>query len=619
MKQLFLILAVFLPFCSFAQFDESFSGGDLSSHPLWKGNLNLYKVNTDAQLQLNDIDFRGAGKASVYTTVPFAAEMQWEFDVMLNFNSSDANHMRVYLYTATDKASSVFSDYYVQVGSANDDVTLRKITGTDPKPKILIVGTKKRLDKDHVSLRVKLTLTNTGTWTLYTRLSGEPSFIPEGSTEDQLNGVKNEGLFKINCHYTKTRGSHFRIDNIHIRNEINTEPDIPVVEPSVTPVVDVESTTVLVLTFDKPVTIDPAVISVSDIGEADEYYISEDGYIVKLVFAEAMELLKSYTLSWTDLFDLEGNHLKDGSVVFICSVGSTTDPDEPETPDNPSPVTAAEIIFNEILFDPLTGGSEYIELYNRSSEPLNVSGLYIALRKQDGTLSTPYPLHAVTTEMEPETCFALTKSITGVTSFYTVASSALIYEQKLPVLANAGATIVLVNSKSGEVIDELTYSPGWHTSSQKNTKGIALERIDPEAATQTKANWTSASSETGNGTPGYANSRHVTSPGEGEGESGTESPEEGVDTPVRDGDSYSISYRLNKEGYGCKAVLFDAMGRMLARLPVDKSLPAEGKITWNVRNLNGASLATGIYIFYAEFFHPEGDLKRYKKAFPVRW
>lgn len=619
MKQFFLILALLLPFCLFGQFDESFSGGDLSSYPVWKGNLNLYKVNANGQLQLNDAAFLGAGQASVYTTIPFTPEMQWELDVMLGFNPSNANHMRVYLYSAADLASASFSDYYLQIGSNNDDVTLRKTAGAEPASTVLIQGIRKRLDKDQVSLRIRLTLTSAGRWTLYTRLSGEPAFVTEGSCQSNLNGLKEEGYFKINCCYSKTRGTHFRVDNIHIRSEINSDPDTPVEEPVVTPQVDVESTTTLLLTFDKPVAIDEAVIGITDLGEADEYYISDDGYIVKLVFAQAMQLLKSYTLTWTDLFDLEGNRFKNGAVIFTCSPGDTTDPEEPETPDTPSPVKPAQLIFNEILFDPFTGGSEYIELYNRSSEPLDVSGLFIALRKQDGTLSTHYPLYAVTTHVEPETCFALTKSISGVTSFYTVTASALIYEQKLPVLANAGATIVLVNTLSGEVIDELTYTPKWHASSLKSTKGVALERLDTEADTQDEANWTSASSQAGSGTPGYANSQHSTPPEEGEDGTDPELPEEGVDTPVRDGDSYTISYRLNKPGYNCKAVIFDAMGRMLARVPVNGPLATEGKITWNTRSLNSGSLATGIYIFYAEFFHPDGNLKRYKKAFPVRW
>ena len=45
-------------------------------------------------------------------------------------------------------------------------------------------------------------------------------------------------------------------------------------------------------------------------------------------------------------------------------------------------------------------------------------------------------------------------------------------------------------------------------NSVKNKKGVALERIDPDAATQDAANWTSASETVGYGTPGYQNSQY---------------------------------------------------------------------------------------------------------------
>ena len=55
------------------------------------------------------------------------------------------------------------------------------------------------------------------------------------------------------------------------------------------------------------------------------------------------------------------------------------------------PIQPGEIIINELLPDPYVGGSEYIELYNRSEHSLSLSALSVAIRKSDGTLSTRYP------------------------------------------------------------------------------------------------------------------------------------------------------------------------------------------------------------------------------------
>jgi len=44
-------------------------------------------------------------------------------------------------------------------------------------------------------------------------------------------------------------------------------------------------------------------------------------------------------------------------------------------------IEPGEIVVNEILFDPFVGGSEFIELYNRSGRILPVNSLTFAIRK----------------------------------------------------------------------------------------------------------------------------------------------------------------------------------------------------------------------------------------------
>ena len=204
-----------------------------------------------------------------------------------------------------------------------------------------------------------------------------------------------------------------------------------------------------------------------------------------------------------------------------------------------------------MLLDPYVGGSEYIELYNRSEHSLSLSALSVAIRKSDGTLSTRYPLTSVLHNLEAKSYLLLTKNLEGVTSFYDIADpSALCGLAKLPILANTSSTLVLFRTADEIIIDEVAYSSKWHAHSVKNKKGVALERIDPDAATQDAANWTSASETVGYGTPGYQNSQY------------------------KDASS-------------------------------------------GVAN-NGSPLQTGVYIFYAEIYHPEGTVKRFKKAFLIR-
>lgn len=298
------------------------------------------------------------------------------------------------------------------------------------------------------------------------------------------------------------------------------------------------------------------------------------------------------------------------------------DPDEPDTPDDPSlpdiTVEPGEFVFNELLPNPFAGGSEYIELYNRSDRALPVSGLSVAVRKADGTLNTRYPLSSVTATIEADGYVLLTKNLEGVTDFYTIQSPPSLFEvPKLPILANTSSTLVLFRTKDGAVIDEVSYTSKWHASSIKDQKGVSLERIDPDAETQSPSNWTSASATVGYGTPGYPNSQSdISLPDD------PDTPDEptGIKTPQWDESAghYTISYYLDQPGYNCRAFVFNIAGQRVAQIANHELLGLTGKLTWDGYALSGKQLQTGVYIFYAELYHTSGTVKRYKQVFLVR-
>lgn len=295
-------------------------------------------------------------------------------------------------------------------------------------------------------------------------------------------------------------------------------------------------------------------------------------------------------------------------------------PTEPEIPDDPSvsptiKVEPKEFIFNELLPNPFAGGSEYFELYNRSDRSLPLSGLSVAVRKTDGTLSTRYPLSSINTLIEPDGYAVLTKSIEGVADFYMVTSPASLFEiSKLPILANTSSTLVLFRTEDGTIIDEVSYSSKWHASSIKDQKGVALERIDPEAETQSPSNWTSASATAGYGTPGYRNSQSdISFPNEPDKPTGIEAPEW-----VPGSKHYKITYYLDQPGYSCRAFVFNTIGQRVAEIANHELLGLSGELTWDGASLAGSHLRTGVYIFYAELYHTSGTVKRYKQVFLVR-
>ena len=292
-----------------------------------------------------------------------------------------------------------------------------------------------------------------------------------------------------------------------------------------------------------------------------------------------------------------------------------TIPDTPETPDNNetpievSSVQPGEIILNELLPAPFAEGSEYIELYNRSQQTLSLTGLALATRKADGSISTLYPLSAITTPLEPGGYALLSKLLSGVEAFYLISAPQALHEVKLPVLANNGATVVLLRLTDLTVIDEVSYSPKWHDSAIKDPKGVALERLDPDKPTQDATNWHSAAESAGYGTPGYRNSQQLL----------PSSTLNGFERPYwSDSErSYLLRYQLADAGYRCRIWVFDTMGRRIAEIANLSTLATEGTLRWDGIGYDGSRPKPGIYIFYAELFLPNGTTHTQREVFLI--
>ncbi|MDR2121112.1 MAG: lamin tail domain-containing protein [Tannerella sp.] len=284
-------------------------------------------------------------------------------------------------------------------------------------------------------------------------------------------------------------------------------------------------------------------------------------------------------------------------------------PVKPELPEQYRPVSEKEIIFNEILPEPFEGGSEYIELYNRSEHALFVFNLAVATRKSDGSLNTRYPLSSITDPILPEDFIVLTTNKEGVISFYIASVAETIYEVKLPILNNVGSTLVLLSINDETIIDEIGYSSKWHDMAIKNTKGVALERVNPDAATQDATNWTSAVSSAGYGTPGYRNSQFTR-----KGKTlSLSSPEYMSGT-----NEYRITYQTDQTGYRLHIQVFTVDGVRVAEITNNQLIGTDGEIYWNGCGSNGNRLRTDLYILYAELYHPKGQKKTFKKVFLVR-
>ena len=274
-------------------------------------------------------------------------------------------------------------------------------------------------------------------------------------------------------------------------------------------------------------------------------------------------------------------------------------------------IKPGDIIINEILFNPVPDGNDYVELLNISEKQMPLKNLYLASRNNDLHLTQIYPVTEKNQWFEPGNYLALTKDTNGVFPFFFIECKACFQQmEKFPSFNNDEDYVVLLNEKM-EIIDELFYSEEMHHELLADEEGVSLERISLEAITSNPENWASASGLAGYGTPGYKNSQ-------AESKEVSSTPrvtfEPEAFSPNLDGynDEYKIHYQLNKPGYLANILIFDAAGRFVMQLAKNEIMATNGTIYWNGKNETGQKLPIGVYVVMVEIFNTEGVVYKYK-------
>jgi hypothetical protein len=271
---------------------------------------------------------------------------------------------------------------------------------------------------------------------------------------------------------------------------------------------------------------------------------------------------------------------------------------------------ASDIIINEILFNPTSDGTDYVEIYNRSNKIINLKALLIANRSSVGVIANMRALTSSDRAMFPGEYFVLSEDEAIVKRQFTAKNlSAFINISSMPSYSDDKGNVVLTDN-GGLVIDELAYDAKWHFALINNSEGVALERIDPNAATQNKDNWYSAAKDAGHGTPTYQNSQfRLDLQVQGD---ITTMPE--VFSPDNDGndDFLTITYRFPETGYVMNITVYDAAGRPVKALQRNAICSQQGNFRWDGLNDKLQQLPLGPYVIFTEIFNLQGKVKRFK-------
>jgi hypothetical protein len=277
-----------------------------------------------------------------------------------------------------------------------------------------------------------------------------------------------------------------------------------------------------------------------------------------------------------------------------------------------STARARDVVINEILFNPPTGGYDYVELYNRSNRNIDVGTLLLANRDGNNRIASITAISAFPYPLLPGEYLALTTGESWIRNKYLLPDQARIMElPSLPSYPDDQGEVLLLNQQA-LLVDELDYLDKWHFELIRDREGVSLERLTANAPTQEAANWHSASTSSGYGTPGYRNSQDRREALTG----GAISLNTKLITPDMDGrdDFLLISYQFPAPGTVASVTVFDDRGRTVRTVARSSLCGTSGFFRWDGLGVNGQALTTGVYIVLTEYFDTNGKTNRVKQT-----
>ncbi len=575
-----VFFVLLMTFQSIGQFVDDFSDGDISSNPVWTGQTERFVVES-GELRLDAPQMTGESYLS--TLSAGLNNGVWEFYVRMDFGTSGSNYSRVYLMSSSEDLTGQLNGYFVLIGETEDEISLYRQDGLDEE--VLIDGVDKSIETDPVEVRVRVTRDAAGNWELLQDLTGGSSFTSVGTALDETYRVTD--YFGVRCTYTSTRHDLFFFDDFNVTGTpiLDTEP------PEIL-AVDVVNETSVQVRFSED--LNPS--SVTSSGFLIDQGISVLGALVN---DNVIELTTStltngrlYTLSVSNIEDEAGNKMPDNSQIqFRLLIFS-----EPEE---------NELLLSEILFNPKSGGVDFVELYNNSEDKyFNLKDWKFA-RVSNGELEQIETISNTDLSIDPGQYLAFSEDSEALAFDYPSGESENLREvEDLPSYNDEEGTVVLLNP-SMDTIQFFSYHEDMHFDLLEDEEGVSLERISFSSDENDPNSWRSASSVVGFATPGKKNSQFL----ESVNTVGKLTIEPKVFVPGDHGsgrDFTTVNYNLNSTGFFANVKIYDQQGRPVRELANGASLGTSGFFRWDGISDNGGLVRMGYHIVVFELFDSSG-------------
>jgi len=275
-----------------------------------------------------------------------------------------------------------------------------------------------------------------------------------------------------------------------------------------------------------------------------------------------------------------------------------------------------DIVFNEILFDPEPGGSDFIEVVNVSNTIINAKDLVMSNRNTDGTPNSTTHAYPKNFNLFPLAHYVLTVDTGYILMRWDESiSNHLLSMKSLPSMPDDDGNLLLLNS-SGNIIDEVNYEKYMHYPLLRDKEGVALEKINYRINSSQRDNWHSAAASAGYATPTNINSQYLQ---QNEISKWIDIKPDVIQADNNgNNDFLQINYKFETPGTLLSVYLFNQQGNKICTIVNNLLCGTSGTYNWNGLDNQNNFVSTGIYIAIADAFHLNGQKKRFKKVIAVK-
>ncbi|MBD3369716.1 hypothetical protein GF402_05050 [Candidatus Fermentibacteria bacterium] len=276
-----------------------------------------------------------------------------------------------------------------------------------------------------------------------------------------------------------------------------------------------------------------------------------------------------------------------------CDIDSFPGNDTLRTCFNP----ASRVIINELMYHPLPGDPEWIELYNPSAGPVELTGWMVADALSGHSMAESCYV------IRPHSFAVLAPDREAFRAAWPDAACEILVPDGWPVLNNSPsqgaewADNVRLYTSTGRTEDWVPYSDSWG-----GAEGVSLERVDPMDRGYLPSNWAGCRDT---GTPGIPNS---TGGQTADGELLVLSPN--PFSPDGDGRDDRLTVTVSPRGPSRLTLeVYNVQGRLVRRLSDGESVSGTIIYEWDGRSDRGSGQSVGRYVVYVLSERDDGEVR----------